>query len=86
MDEREDTGHEPAVTHDRDFAPVNQGSDARGRTTGTSGPRNVPGARPDDEDEPLSGTGTPSVTREHPDSLPPTERGVQEAEAHDDSR
>ncbi|QKG20752.1 hypothetical protein [Actinomadura verrucosospora] len=81
MDEREDAGHEPETTHDRDFAPVNRGADARGRT--------VPGAQaPDegaDEDE-LSGTGTPGVRRGHPDALPPDEEGVREAERTDDSR
>ncbi|RAY11674.1 hypothetical protein DPM19_29060 [Actinomadura craniellae] len=49
----EDVGHEPAETHDRRFAPVNRGSDARGRTRAGSGetvepvPRSVdPGGDP----------------------------------------
>ncbi|MFA1538880.1 hypothetical protein [Actinomadura monticuli] len=68
----EDPGHEPGETHDREFAPVNEGSDARGRT--------VPDGRT------TSGTGTPGVKREHPDTLPPDEAGVEEAERGDDSR
>lgn len=70
--ERDDTGHEPGETHDREFAPVNRRSDARGRTV------------PDGEE--TSGTGTPGVKYEHPDALPPDEEGVEEAERHDDSR
>ncbi|MBO2462411.1 hypothetical protein [Actinomadura violacea] len=77
MDEREDSGHEPETTHDRDFAPVNRGADARGRT---QPPAPVP-----DEDE-VSGTGTPGVRHGHPDALPPDEAGVREAERTDDSR
>jgi hypothetical protein len=73
----EDLGHEPGETHDRDFAPVNERSDARGRTV-----RRPP---PADEEE-TSGTGTPGVRYEHPDTLPPDERGVEEAERGDDSR
>lgn len=69
---REDLGHEPEETHDREFAPVNEDSDARGRTV------------PDGHGR--SGTGTPGVEREHPDTLPPDERGVEDAERHDDSR
>ncbi|GAA2277199.1 hypothetical protein AB0C84_32665 [Actinomadura sp. NPDC048955] len=69
---REETGHEPEETDDRRFAPVNERSDARGRT--------VPGG------ERTSGTGTPGVRHEHPDTLPPDEEGVEEAEAHDDTR
>ncbi|KAB2342643.1 hypothetical protein F8566_36985 [Actinomadura rudentiformis] len=72
MNDREDLGHEPEETHDKEFAPVNRGADARGRQRGT-GPRD------------LSGTGTPGVDTPHPDTLPPTEEGVQEAERHDDS-
>lgn len=68
----EDLGHEPDETHDREFAPVNRGGNARGRTL------------PDGHD--TSGTGTPGVRREHPDTLPPDEEGVEEAERHDDSR
>jgi sirohydrochlorin ferrochelatase len=69
---REDLGHEPEETHDREFAPVNERSDARGRTV------------PDGEE--TSGTGTPGVEYEHPDTLPPDEAGVEEAERGDDSR
>ncbi|MFP3964818.1 hypothetical protein SMC26_21060 [Actinomadura fulvescens] len=74
MSDREDLGHEPEETHDKEFAPVNRGADARGRQQGGPGPRDV------------SGTGTPGVDEPHPDTLPPTEEGVQEAESHDDSR
>ncbi|TDE34431.1 hypothetical protein [Actinomadura sp. 6K520] len=70
--EREDLGHEPEETHDREFAPVNERSDARGRTAPAG--------------ETTSGTGTPGVDVEHPDTLPPDEEGVAEAERHDDSR
>ncbi|MFG2089709.1 MULTISPECIES: hypothetical protein [unclassified Spirillospora] len=70
---REDLGHEPEETHDRDFAPVNEDSDARGRTRPTT-------------DHGAGGTGTPGVEIEHPDTLPPDEEGVEEAERHDDSR
>lgn len=90
MDEREDSGHEPETTHDRDFAPVNQGSDARGRTVpGAPVPAHVPGEEPADREgreEDVSGTGTPGVHRRHPDALPPDEAGVSEAERTDDSR
>ncbi|RSN51212.1 MULTISPECIES: hypothetical protein [Actinomadura] len=93
MDEREfseESGHEPNETHDRAFAPVNQGSDARGRTRpGTPVPHSVPDgeeAETNGGGTEISGTGTPGVTREHPDTLPPDERGVTEAERHDDSR
>jgi hypothetical protein len=70
--ERDDLGHEPRETHDRDFAPVTRRSDARGRTV------------PDGEE--TSGTGTPGVRHGHPDALPPDEAGVEDAERHDDSR
>jgi hypothetical protein len=91
MDEREDSGHEPETTHDRDFAPVNQGSDARGRTVpGAPAPASVPGEDPAERDarsgEEISGTGTPGVGRGHPDALPADEEGVREAERGDDSR
>ncbi|MBE1537574.1 hypothetical protein [Actinomadura algeriensis] len=93
MDEREpseESGHEPPETHDRAFAPVNQGSDARGRTRrGTPVPDRVPDgdeAETNGGDADVSGTGTPGVRREHPDALPADERGVTEAERHDDSR
>ncbi|MEV4006254.1 hypothetical protein, partial [Actinomadura sp. NPDC049753] len=36
--------------------------------------------------EETSGTGTPGVRYEHPDTLPPDEEGVEDAEAHDDTR
>lgn len=51
---------------------MNRRSDARGRTV------------PDGEE--TSGTGTPGVETEHPDTLPPDEEGVRKAERHDDSR
>ncbi|MEU6749960.1 hypothetical protein ABZ914_27415 [Spirillospora sp. NPDC046719] len=91
MDEREDSGHEPETTHDRDFAPVNQGSDARGRTVpGASVPASVPGEDPAERDarrgDEISGTGTPGVGTGHPDALPADEEGVREAERGDDSR
>ncbi|QXJ20532.1 hypothetical protein AGRA3207_001261 [Actinomadura graeca] len=90
-DEREGPGHEPGTTHDRDFAPVNQGSDARGRTVpGTQVPLSVPGEDPVDEEprqeDEISGTGTPGVDVGHPDALPPDEEGVSDAERGDDSR
>lgn len=69
---REESGHEPEKTDDRRFAPVIRRSDARGRTV------------PDGEE--TSGTGVPGVKHKHPDALPPDEAGVEEAEAHDDSR
>ncbi|TDC18290.1 hypothetical protein [Actinomadura bangladeshensis] len=69
---REDLGHEPEETHDREFTPVNRRSDARGRTVS--------------DGEETSGTGTPGVRYEHPDTLPPDEAGVEEAERGDDSR
>ncbi|QFG20659.1 hypothetical protein [Actinomadura sp. WMMB 499] len=93
MDERdfsEDSGHAPRKTHDREFAPVNQGANSRGRTRpGTPVPHHVPDgeeAGTGDEATDISGTGTPGVRRAHPDALPPDERGVEEAERHDDSR
>ncbi|MEU8797530.1 hypothetical protein [Spirillospora sp. NPDC048819] len=70
--EREDLGHEPKETHDRDFAPINRRANARGGTV------------PDGEE--TSGTGTPGVRIEHPDTLPSDDEGVEEAERHDDSR
>lgn len=84
----EESGHEPRETHDRAFAPVNQGSDARGRTRpGTPVPHHVPdGDDAEADDGDLSGTGTPGVEREHPDTLPADERGVEAAERHDDTR
>lgn len=72
---RDDLGHEPEETRDREFGPINRGSDERGRTVGRSG-----------AGERTSGTGTPGVEAEHPDTLPPDEEGVEEAERHDDSR
>ncbi|SEG08178.1 hypothetical protein SAMN04489712_103144 [Thermomonospora echinospora] len=75
----EDLGHEPEVTHDRDFAPVNRGADARG---GTVTPQEEGMAR--QEDEP--GTGTPGVDVGHPDAIPPDAEGVAEAERQDSSR
>ncbi|REE95188.1 hypothetical protein [Thermomonospora umbrina] len=77
MSERDDVGHAPAEPHDRRFAPVNRGSDARGGT--------VPEVEREKEAEGVSGTGVPGVDGA-PDSLPPTEEGVREAERGDDSR
>jgi hypothetical protein len=73
-----DLGHEPGETHDRRFAPVTRGSDARGRTAGEEDM-----ARQEDE---VSGTGVPGVDTGRPDALPPDEEGVRRAEEHDDSR
>ncbi|TDC56081.1 hypothetical protein E1281_08965 [Actinomadura sp. KC345] len=86
----DDSGHEPEQTHDRDFAPVNEDSDARGRTVRRASPatgRSTGSARrPAAGGHGTSGTGTPGVEIEHPDTLPPDEEGVEEAERHDDSR
>jgi hypothetical protein len=76
--ENEDLGHEPDETHDREFAPVTRGSDARGRTPGEEGM-----ARQEDE---VSGTGVPGVDVGQPDALPPDEEGVRRAEDQDDTR
>lgn len=73
-----DLGHEPEETHDRRFAPVTRGSDARGRTA-----EEEDLARQEDE---VSGTGVPGVDTGQPDALPPDEEGVRRAEEHDDSR
>lgn len=78
MTRYEELGHEPEETHDREFAPVNQGSDARGRT--------VPSEREDEEGHPRSGTGVPGVRKPHPDSGTADERGVRLAEEHDATR
>jgi hypothetical protein len=74
MSDREKVGHEPERPDDKHFAPVNEGEDARGRTAAEAGENG------------RSGTGVPGVGKEHPDTLPPTEEGVREAERHDDSR
>lgn len=68
-----DLGHEPAETHDKRFAPVTKGADARGRT--------VP-----DGDEDVSGTGVPGVDTGKSEALPPDEEGVEHAERTDPSR
>jgi len=80
MTEKEDLGHEPETSDDRRFAPVNRGSDARGRTVT---PEEEGMARQEDE---ASGTGVPGVDVGHPDALPPDEEGVHRAEEQDDSR
>jgi hypothetical protein len=80
MTNRENLGHEPEETHDREFAPVTRGSDARGRTTP---PEEEDMARQEDE---VSGTGVPGVDTGQADALPPDEEGVREAERTDDSR
>lgn len=77
-DRAPDTGHEPAETDDRSFAPVTRDADPRGRTV-PSGPDH---AGP----EPTSGTGVAGQETRHPDALPPDERGVEQAEHHDASR
>ncbi|MFG2000283.1 MMPL family transporter [Spirillospora sp. NPDC048911] len=73
MNDRQEPGHAPEKTHDKEFAPVNEGADARGRQRGAAS-------------EGAGGTGVPGVDKAHPDTLPPTEEGVREAESHDDSR
>ncbi|TDC83541.1 hypothetical protein [Actinomadura sp. 7K507] len=87
---RDDPGHEPEQTHDREFAPVNEDSDARGRTVRQPPPATDQSTssarRPVADGHGTSGTGTPGVEIEHPDTLPPDEEGVEEAERHDDSR
>ena len=75
MTERDDLGHEPGETHDKDFAPVNRGADARGRTVPSS-----------DDRVDVSGTGVPGVRKPHPDSGAPDEEGVRQAEEHDATR
>jgi hypothetical protein len=80
MTNREDLGHEPEETHDRDFAPVTRDSDARGRTTSFE---EEDTARQEDE---VSGTGVPGVDVGQADALPPDEDGVRDAERQDDSR
>lgn len=77
MSEQDDLGHEPEETHDRRFAPVTQGSDARGRTPGEEEM-----TRQEDE---VSGTGVPGVDVGQPDALPPDDEGVRRAEDQDDS-
>jgi hypothetical protein len=87
MAEPEDLGYEPEQSHDREFAPVTRGSDARGRTVPANGAPVVPGeegmARQEDE---TSGTGVPGVDVGQADALPPKEEGVRQAERQDDSR
>ena len=80
MTENDDLGHEPEQTDDRRFAPVTQGSDARGRTVP---PEEEGMARQEDE---TSGTGVPGVDVGQPDALPPDEEGVRRAEEQDESR
>jgi hypothetical protein len=80
MANREDLGHEPEETRDREFAPVTRGSDARGRTTP---PEEEGLARQEDE---VSGTGVPGVDVGQADALPPDEEGVRRAEREDDSQ
>jgi hypothetical protein len=80
MSQSDDLGHEPEETHDRRFAPVTRGADARGRTVP---PEEEGMARQEDE---AGGTGVPGVDVGHPDALPPDEEGVRWAEEHDDSR
>src|SRR4051794_15015698 len=83
--DRNDLGHEPGEPRDRDFAPVNEGGDARGRSM--AGEPAAPGEegmeRQEDE---VSGTGVPGVTVGHPDALPPDDEGVRQSERQDASR
>lgn len=74
MTER-DTGHEPAETHDEEFAPVVRDADARGRTV-----------REEPPEEESTGTGVPGRRTTHPAALPPDSKGVEEAEQGDASR
>jgi hypothetical protein len=87
MSEHENLGHEPAETHDKEFAPVTRGADARGRTVPPEGgpvpPEEQGPARQEDE---VSGTGVPGVDVGQSDALPPDEEGVRRAERHDASR
>ncbi|WP_106399022.1 hypothetical protein [Actinocorallia populi] len=78
MTKYDDLGHEPEETHDREFAPVNRGSDARGRT--------VPPVTQNEGAVPRSGTGVPGESAEQQYSLPPDEEGVREAEEQDATR
>lgn len=80
MTENQDLGHEPEETHDRRFAPVTRGSDARGRTVP---PEEEGMVRQEDE---ASGTGVPGVDVGQADALSPDEEGVRRAEEQDDSR
>jgi hypothetical protein len=80
MTENQDLGHEPEETHDRRFAPVTRGSDARGRTVP---PEEEGMARQEDG---ASGTGVPGVDVGQADALTPDEEGVRRAEEQDDSR
>ncbi|ROO86392.1 hypothetical protein EDD29_3957 [Actinocorallia herbida] len=74
MDEA-DKRWEPEETHDKFFAPVTRGGDARGRTI------------PSERDKPgVSGTGVRGVTKPAPDSGTADEAGVRAAEKHDASR
>jgi hypothetical protein len=79
MTERDDLGHEPEETHDKDFAPVTRGGDARGRTVSSSD-------QPSPDKEDVSGTGVPGVRKPHPDSGPSDEEGVRQAEEDDATR
>jgi hypothetical protein len=87
MSKREDLGHEPEETHDREFAPATRGSDARGRAVPPEDtpvpPEEAGMARQEDE---ASGTGSPGVDVGQSDALPPDEEGVQRAERYDGSR
>jgi hypothetical protein len=80
MTENDELGHEPAETHDREFAPVTRDSDARGRTVP---PEEEGMARQEDE---ASGTGVPGVDVGHPDALPPDDEGVRRSEEQDETR
>ncbi|MFI0349191.1 hypothetical protein [Actinomadura sp. 9N407] len=78
MADRENLGHEPEETHDKDFAPVNRGANGRGRTVppdegvpdeGQTVPAEEEGmARQEDEG---GGVSSPGVDVGHPDSAQP---------------
>ncbi len=78
MTKYDDKGHEAQKEHDRKFAPVNRGSDARGRT--------VPPVTENEGAIPRSGTGVPGERNDQKYSLPADEEGVREAERQDASR
>lgn len=85
----EDLGHEPTTTHDKDFAPVNRGADARGRTV-TPDPVTPAEEGMNRQEDETSGTGVPGVDVGRPDALPPDalpadEEGVRKAEETDDT-
>jgi hypothetical protein len=81
MTKSNDLGHEPEETHDKEFAPVNRGSDARGRTLPAED-----AASQEKREMTRSGTGVPGVANLDPESLPANEWGVEAAEEQDATR